>query len=263
MNIQSQGPDSPRQLLFEELRHRQLANPRYSLRAFAGFLQISPGRLSQYIAGKRDITPRSTKKICERLALSPTEEARIIGCASKRKGRPVLSRPDEDFYLLPEDNFRILADWEHFAILSVIRLKGIRHQPSDLAQRLGISETQAGQALERLIKAGLLKKHKGRYVRTQERLRTSDGIFNRALRISHRQGLTQAMESLENVPLALRDITSITMPISTRRIRQAKERIKSFRREMSEFLEGEDADQIYNLNVQLVPVTKVEPTNEN
>lgn len=251
---------TPRQMLFEEFRRRQAKNPRYSLRAFARHLNLPPGRLSQYISGKRAITAGALRKICDRLGVSPTTEEALLASAMRKKGS---HSSDTDFYLVSareareaDDVFRVIAEWEHFAILSLIRLRGQKHDAASLARRLGVRKSKVEAAVARMCSIGLLSRSRGRLVRTHARIRTSDGVSSRALRIVHRDIIEQAMACLEHTPLDRRSITSITMPVNTRKLPEAVERIKAFRRSMSEFLEGANADEVYNLNVQLVPVTK-------
>jgi len=254
---------SPRQLLFEELRKRQEKNPRYSLRALAHHLELSPGRLSQYMSGQRQITPQALNKICDRLGVAPAVKACMIAQCTRQKTIRQRSAPgDERFYSLNDEStqtsenvFHIIADWEHFALLSLIRLKGLKHDSRSLALRLGLPVPKITAALERLSKANLIIRYRGRLLRTQERIMTSGPVAARALRLSHKQTLERAIASLESVPVELRDVSSITMPISTRKLDEARERIKTFRREMCEFLEGEDADDVYTLSIQLLPAT--------
>lgn len=239
---------SPRSFLYSELRARQERNPAYSLRAFAQSLGVSPGRLSQYLSGKRPVTAAAARRVAERLNLSPAQEMEW----NRPEAEDVLYRR------LDEEAFRVIADWEHFALLSLIRLRGLDHKHATLARRLGVPLKVVDEAMGRLLELGLVTLRKGRYRRTAERLRSSDGVASRALRISHLQDLQRAMGALEEVGLDERDITSITMPIAKKRLPEAKARIKAFRRELAELLEGADADEVYSLQVQLVPVTKTE-----
>src|SRR5688500_6041978 len=54
-----------------ELERRQAHNPMYSARAFAKQIQISPGRMSEYLNGKRQVTKNMAKKISDRLGIEP------------------------------------------------------------------------------------------------------------------------------------------------------------------------------------------------
>lgn len=87
-------------------------------------------------------------------------------------------------------------------------------------------------------------------------LSTSNEVSSAALRESHRQTLEQALAKLDEVPLEQRDVTSISMAIDVSKIPAAKKMILRFRRSLSEFLESGHQTEVYNLNVQLLPVTK-------
>lgn len=93
-------------------------------------------------------------------------------------------------------------------------------------------------------------------LKVSDAFETTSDIPSAALRRSHRQTLEQAIESLEEVRIELRDITSITMAIDPARIGEAKTAIRRFRRDMAALLEDGRRTEVYNLNVQLVPVTR-------
>jgi hypothetical protein len=48
----------------------------------------------------------------------------------------------------------------------------------------------------------------------------------------------------------------MTMAIDPKKLPQAKERIRDFRRGLSEFLESGNRSEVYRINIQLMPVTK-------
>ena len=56
--------------------------------------------------------------------------------------------------------------------------------------------------------------------------------------------------------MELRDFTSMTMAIDPEKLTEAKKKIREFRRGLSEFLEAGKKEEVYRLNIQLVPVTK-------
>ena len=57
----------PRLLLQRELERRCQSNPKYSLRAFAKALKMSPAALSYMLTGKRPVSKKTVKKIVDRL----------------------------------------------------------------------------------------------------------------------------------------------------------------------------------------------------
>ncbi|MCM2322977.1 MAG: DUF4423 domain-containing protein [Oligoflexia bacterium] len=258
----STHPD-PRAWLQEEFRRRRERNPRFSLRAFGRMLNIPPGRLSEVFGRKRPITLAMGQRIADRLAYPPAAKLKLLQAIQRqqllRAGTlgPGAESEDEEYQQLREDEFRFIADWQHFALLYLFETRGFRGDPSWMARRIGISTVEAQAALERLERLGLIQRKRNRYVKLAGDLTTTHDISSVALRQSHRQSLLQAIDTLEEVPLELRDLTSITMAIDPRRIPAAKLMIRDFRRKLSRYLEQGERTEVYNLNVQLVPVTKI------
>jgi hypothetical protein len=60
-----------REILSESYHQRRRQNPRYSLRAFARDISLSPSRLSEIIGGKGELSREKGTLIAKRLQLSP------------------------------------------------------------------------------------------------------------------------------------------------------------------------------------------------
>ena len=67
-----------RSILKDELLRRIRQNPRYSLRAFARDLRLSPSRLSEVLSGKQGLSRQAAKAITERLGWRGSEAERFI-----------------------------------------------------------------------------------------------------------------------------------------------------------------------------------------
>ena len=77
------------------------------------------------------------------------------------------------------------------------------------------------------------------------------------MRRVNREYIQMALVSLEKNSIEERDVTGVTMAISTKKIAVAKKMISNFRRELAEYLETADSkDEVYRLNIQLFPLTK-------
>lgn len=237
-------------LLKEEFCRRRDKNPRYSMRAFAASLRIPSGRLSEIFSGKRNLSAKLSKKILLQMAASTESHRRFSEAIA---GVPQTS----DYLLLEEDRFSVIADWYHFAILSLIETKNFSPNSHWIAKRLGISAVQSEMALERLLRLGLLERDSQSRLRlAQAHTTTTSDIPSGALKASHRQTLEQAIECLETVDVEEREISSITMAIDVHKLPEAKKLVKDFRRRLAKLLEQGQRTEVYNLNIQLVPVTK-------
>jgi uncharacterized protein (TIGR02147 family) len=236
--------------LRREFIRRKERNPNYSLRSFARLLKVSPGALSQWLASKRPITIKQATKISSRLGFDPAETNAFLQQLTVRK--PGF---DETSFQVSEDVFSIVADWYHFAILSLMETTDFVESPRWIASRLGISVVEVQQALERLERMRLTRRENGILRPSHANLTTTHDIPSAAVRKSHRQNLEHAQMALEEVAVELRDISLITMAIDSSKLPEAKERIRAFRRSMSEFLESGKRDQVYTLSIQLIPKT--------
>ncbi len=249
-----------RLFLQEELVRRCQKNPKYSLRAFALLLEVENSALSKILNGKRKLTSQMIQRFSEKLNLSPQELAEVknrFNVASTTEADALAT-----YRQVTLDQFAIIADWYHYAIHELVKIKNAKHDVRWIAKTLNISQAEAGAAIERLLRLGYLEKDKkGRFVNCSGPLSTLGNKFTAvAFRKLQRQILEKAIVSLETVPMEERDNTSMTMAISTKHLPAAKEMIKGFRRQLSAFLEKDqnNLDAVYHLGIALYPVSSKE-----
>jgi transcriptional regulator with XRE-family HTH domain len=75
------------QRLASELQRRKERNCRYSLRAFATFLEIDPSALSRILAGKQELSVQVALQLIQRLELSAEEREKFISSVADVKYR--------------------------------------------------------------------------------------------------------------------------------------------------------------------------------
>lgn len=251
-----------RLFLQEELVRRCRRNSKYSARAFARTLGIENSALSKILSGKRGLTPTMVDRLGKNLGLNPSEIAQFIIGTFVGAGAMDQSETEASFQQLTLDQFTVISDWYHYAILELTRLPHFRESNRWISKMLGISISEAGVALERLQRLGYLEKGKsGRLEIAQGSFTTLGNSFSAsAFRKLQKQILEKALVALEEVPIEERDQTSMTMATSKRKMSGAKEMIKKFRRQLAQFLENdaEDLDTVYHLAISLYPATKGE-----
>ncbi len=246
-------------LLAAEFARRKEKNSRYSLRMFAKKLALPPGRLSEFISGKRSVTGRQAEKIADRLDYSPEEKKSFLSRITPKTGRKLKGgniSADAKFHSISNDTFHVVADWYHFAILSLMETTDFQMKPHWIAARLGINERQAKSAVSRMARVGLIHRSHREWKQTHKNLTTTHDLESVALRISHRQSLEQAMEALDSVGVKSRDVTAMTMAIDPQKLTIAKKMIRQFRRRLCAILESGQRTEVFNLNIQLLPVSK-------
>lgn len=246
-------------LLMEELTRRQTRNSSYSLRAFARHLGIGATTLSDVLAAKRNLSKTNLQKVMEKLVVSPAEQEQLWSFYKESVNRAV---EVEQRTILDEDTFRLIADWQYLAVLNLAKLQDCRANADWIAQRLGLKESEAEEILKRLLRMGLVRKSRNRLTRTSRPLTTSTDIPSAAIRKHHIQNLHLAEQAINNDPISLRDVGSVTMAVNLEKLPLAKELLLKTRKKIASLLEDNNASEVYTLSFQLFPLTKVQTQDE-
>jgi uncharacterized protein (TIGR02147 family) len=269
---QSMTEEGYRERLKGELHRRQVVNPRYSLRAFADALGISPAFLSKVFAGQKNLSLKSAANISESLGYSRVQAAefcRLVQVASTRseKAREILSHPFHEgsgeataFTSVGLEVFNVMSDWYHYAILELSTCRGFKSDPDYIARKLKITASEAEAAVSRLVALKLLKNERGRLKKTDKFITTPSDQPNTALRNFHAQMMSKAAHALTHVPVEKREVTGLTLAISQSQLPVAKAEIRKFLVRLSKLLDTDAADQVVQLNLQLFALSEI--TNE-
>ncbi len=245
--------------LQQQFTSRCKRNPKYSLRAFAQMLKMDASSVSQIFAGKRKASTRVISKICDTLSAGPVLKTVFLNEAKAKFKNSKYKVTDKKaaFELLAEDAFAVISEWYHFAILELANVNDFKSQASWCANVLGISTAEAQIAIERLKRLSLMKEEDGRLIRTNRLLTNfKPGITSSAHKNLQRQILKMAIEAIDHVDAEDKDITCMTMAIDIKKIPAARKVISKFRRELTEFLEEGSRSQVYQLAIQLYPISK-------
>lgn len=240
-------------LLNNILVERRKRNPNYSIRAFARDLKISSGRMSD-ILNKKYIPGHSVStRIIGGLSLNP-EEGKIIHqiIENSQKVRRELGGAHQ----LKEDEYSLIADWHHYAILNLIETSNYRDEFSWIADRLNLNELVVKESFKILLSLGLIEMKDGKHVPTYKNITTTHNTPSSALREANRQAIMQSLYSLEHDACDIRDITSIVLPVNVSNLPKAKEMAREFRRKIATLLEEGEKTEVYNICLQIVPITR-------
>ena len=253
--------DNPRLLLQSELTRRIQRNPRYSMRRFAQALGMSHTVLSLVLSGKRPLSKKAAGKVSDFFGMGPVDRERILAHRyGENRGTPVarVRRVESDAQQMTLDTFSVISDWYHFAILSLLEVPRAKFEARWISSKFGISEMEAKDAIERLQRLELVTKNaKGEWKQSGAPIRFDNRDSTAATRKYYKQLLSRALESLEHDPAESRDFTSMTLALDPADMSLAREKIRAFRRELTQELEGRARpSQVYNLNIQLFPLSK-------
>ncbi|MBS1970927.1 MAG: TIGR02147 family protein [Bdellovibrionales bacterium] len=239
-------------LLKKKLKDIQTKNTRFSMRSLAAKIGISPGALGDLMKGKRALSDFYAEKIAAGLHLKEEERKALFAAVTTR------SRKFGKQKILAENEFSMITDWENYAILNLMKTKDFRSDVAWIAERLAIPESQVKKSVKVMMDLDLIISRQGEWIRNHNSISTTREIPSRYIVEAHKKDLLKAIEMLEKTPLSARSYTSITMPINTAKIEEARKLIRKFRRNLCLLMETGPKDEVYNLNIQLYPVTKLQ-----
>lgn len=249
-----------KRFLERELNKRCKRNPNYSLRSFAKSLDMDPSLLSKLISGKRKLTNYQIEKLGKTLGLKLKE---IESFKEKQK----VCEEKKDFYQLTLDQFDIISEWQHYAILEMLSLKNFRPDIKWIARQLKIEVEDANTYVECLKRVGLLEvETDGTWVDKSHGHSThivDKNFTSYAHKQSQKNILLKALESLDSVEIERRDQSSMMVSTSPKKIEEAKEMIATFRRLLMTFLEDtDDKTAVYQMSFSLFPLIDTNQTKD-
>lgn len=257
-----------RTILLDEYIYRCKKNQKYSRRAFARDLDLSPAFLSQVLNRKRELSENAAHVICDRLGWS-TDRRKIFllvvrqdKCENLREKMQIKSEIDKcqghelNFEFVDLEYSRIISDWYHFAIIELTELDDFNSDHRWVAQKLGITPATAECAISRLLQFGFLEEDSAGNIKKTAEYFTTPNVKSKSIREGHKQSIQLALNSVDSQSSKEGDMSEILMATCPQKIEEAKTMIRNFRRELMTFLESGEKTQLYNANIQLFRLDK-------
>lgn len=248
--------------LLTELSQRQAKNPAYSMRAFAAQLGLSPTLLSQLLSGARPLTHRTANLMATRLGLDPAAASQLMAQVSSGKPRMAAPKAPADTTALSVEEFRLLADWEHFAVLALAGVAKNQIKPEWIAHRLGITAHRAAEVFARLEKLGYVQKCGAGFRQTTAPLRTTQDIPSAAIKQYHAQNLEKAKASLYEHIVEERYFGSATFALDPAEVPHFKTFLRRTREKAQKRAGRGRPNRAYHLSLQLFPIDSGETDHE-
>lgn len=244
----------------EGLSLKQRNNPLYSLRAYARDIGIHPATLSQIINGKRTLPLKECDHVAKKLNLGPKEHALFKeSLTSKKSVLDSIKIPaDDQRLMLDESYYKIISEWEHYAVLELFELSDFKRTKEEVAAKLDLTANRTDVVLTNLKVCKLIEVDSdGKLVKVHSDVKTSEDISSQALRESHKETLQMGIAKIDSVGVELRDFSSSTLAIDMSKLPEAKIVIREFRRKIATLLASGDKKEVYQLAIQFYPVTNM------
>ncbi len=250
---------------YQELRDKK---PQISLRFVGEKIGIDHSSFLKVLQGKRHLTPSHVEPLCKLLKFEKKQREYLVALMEFNKARSdtekrraferLTSLASPSMRSVERDQYRFYTRWYYNAVRALLSLVPKPTSPDELAKLLrpAISAREARDALELLEDVHLVKKAgDGAYQLCDKYVTTGKHWRSDAIREFQRRYISLAEESFERHPVELRDISTVTVTIHTGMIDKVRERIAELRSDILN-MATEDADRVYQMNVQLFPLTE-------
>lgn len=138
-----------RDRLKQELEERRRANPRYSLRAFARFLEADHATVSQILRGKRAIPATLLREWAAKLGLENEEAAAWI--AAEQLPEPGDAERERQLRHWTAEAIAIMSDRTHWKLVEFCRKQRTHPDSRRIAEDLLVTPDQVNMAFSRLL----------------------------------------------------------------------------------------------------------------
>lgn len=249
-----------RSILSDQFHARRKVNPRYSLRAFARDISISPSRLSEVITGKGELSREKAEIICRKLRLppmvaadfmdlidvanAPLESQRLAALkrVQTRKGRS--SRRE-----LRESQFNLIADPKYLLIWTFMSLPGFNGCAEFISKNLKIDLFEVFDSLKRLESIGLVREEKGVWTQVRCQFTTGDQLPSEFVRAYHERISEMGRASIQSQTISERHLDSVVIPFDSARLGEVKQKIANFAQSLIDDF-GVPGDSVYGMSLQ-------------
>ena len=261
-----------RDFLRDYYSEQKQRNKGYSYRLFARHAALaSPNYLKLVIEGSRRITDKSLPHFVKGLKLNAQEEQYFRAMvnfqestdADDRKSslseiKKLAAKNQMRVLELTEARNEILKSWHHWAVREMVLLADFSDDPQWIADKLRglITASQAKESMELLLRLGFIKRQAGKYVLSEPLISTSDEVLSPLLQNLHRQFSDLAMKTMASQPVAVREMSGLTLAVPKSAVSEIKAAIKKFRREINQTFSTEAKNEVvYHLSVHFFPLT--------
>lgn len=226
--------------------------------------------LTLVLQGKRNLNNSNTDKLIELLQFE-TFESRYFHTLVKLN--QAKERVEQDKFLnrlnqlkkqknvkiITRDFYEYYSKWYYAVVRAVIGFGDFTGNYEALAERIlpPITSAQARTSVGFLEKIGFIKNKDGKYLITEPSLTTGEYGRSNAIKNYQQDTMLLAQQALTKIDKKYRDISTLTIGVSAKNIEKIRDIIAEAQKQISIVADtDEDADLVYQLNVQLFPMTK-------
>jgi uncharacterized protein (TIGR02147 family) len=249
---------------------RKNENQWYSLRYMGGKVSVDPSHLVKIFQRERHIGNALIDVFIDHCRLSGSDAdyfANLVRFNKAKSDRDcrmyyerLLALKGPGARTLEKSQYEFYTKWYHSAILTLLDFYPFSGDYAALAAKVSppISEAKARKSIDLLRRLGLIgKTEDGTFRLTDKIITTGDHGHAIAVKAFQEETMRMAIEALHRHPAEKRNISTVTITISEKKLDQINEIIGQFRQSLLRLARDEkEPDKVYQLNVQLFPLTK-------
>ncbi|NLG15967.1 MAG: TIGR02147 family protein [Fibrobacter sp.] len=248
-------------------------NPSFSYQALADRAGLkSKTYLHKVITGKKNLAKSSVLKVAKAIKLKYRETEYLNALVDFNNAKTIREKeyyftkvkelsPAVQGQLVLKSQFEYFSKWYFVVIRELVTMYDFRDNFKLLARTVDppVTAEQAEKAVKILCDLGLLKKlPSGRYKQSDSALRTDSDTIPFAVQLFQRECLELASKSVEKHTRDIRDISTLTVGISSSGFDQIRQEIAAFRRRLVEIVKADNpSDRVYQINFQMFPVSRI------
>lgn len=261
--------DSFRRFLADFIEEEKRRKPGFSQRAFASRLGFSStGSLSLVLSGKRRLGEAPLQKLAGAIGLAG-RHARFLEALARFNQAGTLEerertfqevkrlRKSREFRRTLASQFPYWEEWHHVVVRELAVHMDWRGDWAALgaAVRPPISGEKARHSVERLLEMGLLRRDPdGSYAQSSPVLSAS-GAPSSLLREFKREMVLKSLQAMDDLPPSRRHFSTCTLSMSRESFRKLSGMIDALREEILRIASDDDAQEVYQANFQVFPVS--------
>jgi len=164
------------------------------------------------------------------------------------------------YSVVREDQVEYFSNWIHVALRSLLDYQSFEGDYEALGASFSpaASADEAKNAVFLLERLGMVRRTEHGYEVLDNHLHSGDNWKSEAIKTFQKSTIELASRSLDTVPAARRDISTMTMDLDAETLGDLKIIIKEFQENVAKLVgNATKSDRVYHLNIQLFPISSL------
>lgn len=164
------------------------------------------------------------------------------------------------YSVVREDQREYFSNWIHAALRSMLDYRPFDGDYAALGEALSppVSADEAKRSVFLLERLGMALRTETGFEILDKHLHSGDNWTSEVIKTFQKSTMELASRSLDEVPAAFRDISTMTMNIDAETLNDLKTIVREFQENVAKLVEGsKSSDRVYQLNLQLFPLSRL------